>query len=73
MQGFTNLEDRMLGPEGLDALSGALASVRAVGAEVRSSIAAGLPHGDFAHAEKILAAVDAAEQILLNSANLKGA
>jgi hypothetical protein len=73
MYGFTDLEDRLLGPEGPAALASALASVRAIAADLRASMAGGLSHTDFAQAEKILAASAAAERILLNDANTKGA
>lgn len=73
MHGFTDLEDRLLGPDGATALSAALAKVRAIASELRASIAAGLSQDDFAQATKILAAATAAEHILLNKSNLKGA
>jgi hypothetical protein len=73
MHGFTDLEDRFLGSEGMSALRSALASVRAIGGEVRAAVAAGLAKDDYDRADKILGAVGAAERILLNAANLKGA
>jgi hypothetical protein len=73
MYGFTDLEDRLLGTEGPAALAKALDSVRAIAAELRASMAGGLPKTDFAQAEKILAASAAAELILLNAAKKKGA
>ena len=73
MFGFTDLEDRFLGAEGRSALHAALESIRGVGSELRAAIAGGLPKDDFAQAEMILAAAGAAEHILLNAANLKGA
>lgn len=73
MYGFSDLEDRLLGSEGVSVLGTALASVRAVATEVRAAIAAGLPKEDFVRAEKILGAARAAEDILLTAANRKGA
>jgi hypothetical protein len=73
MYGFSDLEDRLLGPEGGSALVAALDSVRKIAAEVRAAVAAGVPKSDFDRTEKILAAAQAAERILLNAANLKGA
>ena len=73
MHGFTDLEDRLLGADSAQALSASLASIRDIAAGVRASISAGLGRDDYAQAEKILAATRAAEHILLNTSNLKGA
>ena len=73
MHGFTDLEDKLLGPDGAAALTAALSNVRAIASGLRAGIAAGLSQDDFAQATKILAASTAAEHILLNKANLKGA
>jgi hypothetical protein len=73
MFGFTDLEDRLLGAEGVSALRSALDAVRKVETDVRASVSAGLSHTDSAQARKILAAATAAQSILLTAAHPKGA
>ena len=72
MHGFTDLEDRLLGANGGAALQASLASLRAIAEEARAGIARGLSREDFVAAEKVLAAVAAAELILLKPVNLMG-
>ena len=73
MYGFTDLEDRLLGAEGVEVLREALSKVRAIETEVQASVSAGLGQADFEQARKVLAAAKAAETILLTAANPKGA
>lgn len=73
MFGFTDLEDRLLGAEGVSALRTALETVRTIESDVRASVSVGLSHADFAQAQKILAATAAAQSILLTAAHPKGA
>lgn len=73
MHGFSDLEEKLIGPEGGAALQASLEALRAIASEVRAGIASGLSREDFGHAEKVLVAVSAAEQILLKPVKLKGA
>lgn len=72
MFGFSDLEDRLLGPDGARALAESLGSVRSIAEQVRSSMRGGLAVEDHANAERILAAANAAEYILLKQARVKG-
>ncbi len=72
MFGFTDLEDRLLGPDGSDALSDTLSKIRAIMNELRASLDQGLPSEDHANAKKILAAAVAAEHILMKPAKAMG-
>lgn len=73
MHTFSDLEDRLLGPDGPAALAAALSALRSIAEELKGAIAAGLSQEDFAQAQKVLAASAAAEHILLSKAYLKGA
>lgn len=73
MYGFTHLEEKLAGPEGGAVLQSSLQTLRAIAAEMREGIANGLSREDYAQAEKLLAAVSAAEKILLKPVKLKGA
>ena len=73
MHGFTDLEDRLMGADSGETLQATLGSLRAIAGEVRAGIAGGLSREDFAQAEKVLAAIAAAERILLKPVKLKGA
>lgn len=73
MFGFTDLEERLLGPDGAAELRAQLAALHELRADIQSRTAAGLPAADYDTAQLLLAALNAGERILLDTTHLKGA
>ena len=73
MFGFTDLEERLLGPDGAAELRTQVAALQALRDDVAARIAAGLPAQEYDTAQLLLAALNAGERILLDTTHLKGA
>ena len=73
MFGFTDLEERLLGPDGPDQLRATVGDLRALREQVQAKANAGVSADDFETAQLVLAAINAAERILFDSTHLKGA
>lgn len=73
MFGFSDLEERLLGDNGSEALAETLGTIRAIRTELQEGMDLGLDQEDFAQAEILLSALNAAEQIMIDTTHLKGA
>lgn len=73
MFGFTDLEDRLMGPEGGAELRATLETLRGLRSQVTGLIDKGLPGPDYDNAQLLLSALTAGERILLDTTHLKGA
>lgn len=73
MFGFSDLEDRLLGENGEATFHSTLKAIRDIRAEAQGGIDSGLAKDDYERAELLMAACNAAEQIVLDTSHLKGA
>lgn len=71
MFGFSDLEERLLSADGATVATDALRRLHAIRDRVEERKRAGLPSAEFADAERLLAALVAAERILLDTSHLR--
>jgi hypothetical protein len=69
--GFSDLEERLMGPEGAAVFRQSLTALRTIRAELEAGVKSGMPKDEFAQAQLLDDALRAAERILTDKTHLK--